>query len=160
MYILGVDPGVARTGYGVVAADGQRFSAGGYGSIITAAHLPLAKRLRTIYDELRAMLEACPVEGVAIEELFLAKNPRLALSVGHARGVVLLLAEQHGLPVFEYAVTEVKRAVVGNGVASKEQVRYMVSKLLGLQEAPRVYDAADALAVALCHAQRWALKPR
>jgi len=102
-------------------------------------------------------LDASPVEAVAVEELFLAKNPRVALTVGHARGVVLLLADQRGLPVFEYAVTQVKRAVTGNGLASKEQVRYMVGKLLGLSEAPRTYDAVDALAVALCHAQRCAL---
>ncbi|MGQ9559617.1 MAG: crossover junction endodeoxyribonuclease RuvC [Candidatus Oleimicrobiaceae bacterium] len=157
MIILGVDPGVARTGYGMVIGEGQRFAAAGYGSIVSKAGLPLGKRLCTIYEELSALLDASPVQGVAVEELFLARNPRLALSVGHARGVVLLLAEQRGLPVFEYGVTEVKRAVTGNGLASKEQVRYMVSKLLGLREAPRIYDAVDALAVALCHAQRCAL---
>jgi crossover junction endodeoxyribonuclease RuvC len=157
VFVLGVDPGVARTGYGVVMSDGQRFAATEYGSIASKAGLPLAKRLRTIYEELSALLDASPVEAVAVEELFLAKNPRVALTVGHARGVVLLLADQRGLPVFEYAVTQVKRAVTGNGLASKEQVRYMVGKLLGLSEAPRTYDAVDARAVALCHAQRCAL---
>ncbi|MDZ7296165.1 MAG: crossover junction endodeoxyribonuclease RuvC [candidate division KSB1 bacterium] len=159
MYVLGVDPGVARTGYGVVVAQGDRWGAVSYGSIVSEAREPLSRRLRTIYDELTAVLDASPVDGMAVEELFLAKNPRMALSVGHARGVVLLLAEQRGIPVFEYAVTEIKRAVVGNGAASKEQVRYMVSKLLGLGHVPQAYDAADALAVALCHLQRTARNP-
>ncbi len=155
--MLGVDPGVARTGYGVVAVEGQHYRAVSFGSIVSSAHVPLCSRLRTIYDQLSAVLDPCPVEGVAVEELFLARNPQLALNVGHARGVVLLLAAQRGLPVYEYAVSEIKRAVVGNGAASKEQVRYMVGKLLGLHEAPRAYDAADALAVALCHLQRTAV---
>ncbi len=149
--ILGIDPGTAITGYGVVseAAGGPRALA--YGVIRTPAHQELAQRLVTIYAELMAVLEVYHPDAVAVEEVFFSKNARTALSVGHARGVVLLAVAQQGIPLFHYKPTQVKQAVTGYGGADKRQIQEMMRMLLGLEKIPRPDDAADALAIALCH---------
>jgi crossover junction endodeoxyribonuclease RuvC len=154
MLILGVDPGLARTGYGVVERRGGEFRALAHGCVTTRARQPTAKRLKKIHDELAYLVDRWGVDELAVEDVFFAANVKLALNIGHARGVVLLMAVNRGIPSFEYSAREVKQAVVGNGAASKEQVQRMVTQLLGLPQPPEYYDAADALAVALCHGHR------
>ncbi len=149
--ILGIDPGTAITGYGVVTEVEGSAQALAYGVIRTPAHQPLPHRLVTIYAELNALLDRYQPRAVAVEEVFFSKNARTALSVGHARGVVLLAVAQRNIPLFHYKPTQVKQAVTGYGGADKRQVQEMVRMLLGLEEIPRPDDAADALAIALCH---------
>jgi crossover junction endodeoxyribonuclease RuvC len=153
---LGVDPGTAITGFGLVRDDGD-LSLVACGVITTPAGTPLAERLLAIHRELAALIEQHEPEAVAVEELFFSKNVRTAMSVGQARGVVLLAAAQAGLPVFHYKPTEVKQAVSGYGGADKAQVQEMVRLLLGLDAVPQPDDAADAVAVAVCHLHgaRW-----
>ncbi|GAB4530352.1 MAG: crossover junction endodeoxyribonuclease RuvC [Anaerolineae bacterium] len=157
MRVLGIDPGTAITGYGVVEGEGDSIALATYGAIRTPAEHPLAQRLQHIYHELQALIAAWRPESAAVEELFFSKNARTALAVGHARGVTLLALSEAGLPVYEYKPAEVKQAVAGYGNASKEQVQGMVQLLLNLDEIPRPDDAADALAVAICHfhSVRW-----
>lgn len=154
MVILGIDPGTAITGYGAVRYAGSRCRALGFGSIRTAAKTPEQDRLQVIYQRTQELISAYEPEAVCIERLFFNKNVRTALAVGQARGVVMLAAAQHGIPVFEYTPAAVKAAVTGQGRAPKEQVGYMVRALLALDEVPRPDDVADALAVAICHALR------
>ena len=156
MLVLGVDPGTAITGFGLVRDDGD-LSLVACGVITTPAGTPLAERLLAIHRELAALIEQHEPEAVAVEELFFSKNVRTAMSVGQARGVVLLAAAQAGLPVFHYKPTEVKQAVSGYGGADKAQVQEMVRLLLGLDAVPQPDDAADAVAVAVCHLHgaRW-----
>ncbi len=149
--VLGIDPGTAITGFGVVTEEGHTPRALDYGVIRTPAHQPLPDRLVTIYAELNALLERYRPDAVAVEEVFFSKNARTALSVGHARGVVLLAVAQRGIPLFHYKPTQVKQAVTGYGAADKRQIQEMVRMLLGLEAIPRPDDAADALAIALCH---------
>lgn len=152
MVVMGVDPGTATTGYGVVAqADGLHLVA--CGVISTSAGMPLAERLLTIHRQLTALIAQHRPEAVAVEELFFSKNVRTAISVSQARGVVLLTAAQAGVPVFEYKPGEVKQAVTGYGGADKAQMQEMVRLLLNLDQAPQPDDAADAVAIALCHLQ-------
>lgn len=151
--ILGIDPGTAITGFGVLADDRGDARSIDFGVIRTPAEDPLPRRLQTLYDELRALLERHRPHAVAVEELFFAKNARTALTVGHGRGVVLLAAAQSGAQIFQYKPAEVKQAVTGYGNAEKRQIQEMVRLLLGLDDIPRPDDAADALAVALCHFQ-------
>ncbi len=151
LVVLGVDPGTAITGYGVVAEEDQAPRALAYGVIRTPANQPLPQRLVTIYAELNALLDQFQPAAVAVEEVFFSKNARTALSVGHARGVVLLAAAQRGIPLFHYKPSQVKQAVTGYGGADKRQIQEMVRMLLGLDAIPRPDDAADALAIALCH---------
>lgn len=149
--IVGIDPGTAITGYGILAdvrGDPQAIT---YGVIRTPAEEPLHLRLRTLYEELTALLARHKPVAVAVEELFFSKNARTALSVGHARGVVLLAVAQSGATLFQYKPAEVKQAVTGYGNAEKRQIQDMVRLLLGLDDLPRPDDAADALAIALCH---------
>jgi crossover junction endodeoxyribonuclease RuvC len=155
--VLGVDPGTATTGYGIVEGEGDRLTLATYGTIVTPAHQPLAQRLQHIYRELRALVSEWHPDSAGVEELFFSKNARTALVVGHARGVVLLALTDAGLPIQEYKPAEVKQAVAGYGGAPKEQVQGMVKLLLGLDDVPRPDDAADALAVAICHfhSARW-----
>lgn len=157
MRILGIDPGTAITGYGVVEGDGDSLSLGAYGAIKTPSNKPLPQRLQQIYRELRALIAEWTPESAAVEELFFSKNARTALAVGHARGVALLALTDAGLPIQEYKPAEVKQAVAGYGNAPKDQVQGMVQLLLGLDQIPRPDDAADALAVAICHfhSARW-----
>lgn len=157
MRVLGIDPGTAITGYGVVEGDGDNLTLTTYGAVTTPADQPLAQRLQRIYRELRALIVEWDPDSAAVEELFFSKNARTALAVGHARGVALLALTDAGLPIQEYKPAEVKQAVVGYGNAPKDQVQGMVQLLLGLDEIPRPDDAADALAVAICHfhSARW-----
>ncbi len=151
MRVLGVDPGTARVGYGVVEEGATSLRAVTYGLVTTPSGVGLPERLQEIYQALRALLAETSPEALAAEELFFSRNARTALAVGQARGVVLLAAAHAGVPVFEYTPLQVKQAVVGYGKAPKEQVQEMVRVLLGLPEAPKPDDVADALAVAICH---------
>ncbi len=152
MLTLGIDPGTAITGYGLVRAAGDARRAVAYGAITTPADAPLARRLQILYADLRRLLATHRPDQAAVEQLFFSRNVTTALSVGHARGVVLLALAEADVPVFEYTPAEVKQAVVGYGRARKEQMQEMVRVLLGLDVTPTPDDAADALAVALCHA--------
>jgi crossover junction endodeoxyribonuclease RuvC len=150
--VLGIDPGLASTGYGVVERRGGRLVALDGGVIATAAGLAIERRLVDVHARVDALLEEhCP-DAVALEELYFGQNVRTAFAVGQARGVVLLAAGQHGLPCSGYTPQQVKAAVCGSGRAHKDQVARMVQALLALAELPRPDHAADALAVAVCHA--------
>ena len=151
MRVFGIDPGSERTGYGCVETDGSRHSMVVCGAITTTANAPLAGKLLDIHTRLARLLQDCRPDAVAIESLFYAVNARSALKLGHARGVAMLAAVEAGVPVFEYTPAEIKRSVVGYGRAEKPQVQQMVKLLLGLAAAPAPHDAADALAVAICH---------
>lgn len=151
MRIFGIDPGSVRTGYGCVDSDGSRHRLVLCGAIAAPRHLSFPERLHAIHGQLVALLADCRPDGVAVESLFHAVHARSALQLGHARGVALLAASQAGLAIAEYAPTEIKRAVVGYGRAEKPQVQEMIRLLLGLDQAPEPHDAADALAVAICH---------
>jgi crossover junction endodeoxyribonuclease RuvC len=155
--VLGIDPGTAITGFGIVEGEGDSLGLATYGAITTPANQPLAQRLQHIYRELRALIAEWHPDSAAVEELFFSKNARTALAVGHARGVALLALFDAGLAIQEYKPAEVKQAVAGYGNAPKEQVQGMVQLLLSLDEIPRPDDAADALAVAICHfhSARW-----
>jgi crossover junction endodeoxyribonuclease RuvC len=150
--ILGVDPGTATTGYALVAenAEGEVLLER-CGVFETRAGEPMPERLRSIHAGLSALIREAAPAAMAIEELFFSRNVTTALSVGQARGVALLAAAQAGLAVYEYKPAEVKQALVGYGAASKSQMQEMVRLMLGLAEAPHPDDAADAVAVAICH---------
>ena len=151
MRIFGIDPGSERTGYGCVETDGRRYRLVTCGAITAAPADAFPQRLARIHRELAAQLGACRPDCVAIENLFHAVNARSALLLGHARGVAMLAAVEADCTVVEYTPAEVKRAVVGYGRADKNQVQQMIKLLLGLDEVPLPHDAADALAVAICH---------
>lgn len=151
MRVLGIDPGTARVGYGVVEGEGALLRAVGYGVVATPASQALPERLKEIYRAIGALIAEMAPDALAAEELFFSRNARTAFAVGQARGVVLLAAAHAAIPVFEYTPLQVKQAVAGYGRASKEQVQEMVRVLLSLPEVPRPDDAADALAVAICH---------
>jgi crossover junction endodeoxyribonuclease RuvC len=150
MRVIGIDPGTAVTGYGVVDAEGNRLQAVTYGVIRTRSDLPVAARLEKIYHSLKKVMTEHQPQVASVEKLFVSKNPAMALAVGQARGASLLAAATMGLEVAEFTPLEVKQAVVGYGKADKSQVQQMVKVLLGLHEVPRPDDAADALAVAIC----------
>jgi crossover junction endodeoxyribonuclease RuvC len=152
--VIGIDPGLASTGWGVVGFDGSRFLHVGHGVVSTKPDSPLPERLLAIHDGIRAVLDEHAPAEAGIEELFFAKNVTSAMSVAQARGVVLLALAQRGIPVGFYAPQQVKAAVIGRGRAEKEQVQRLVGVILGLQEAPSPDHAADALAIAICHANR------
>ena len=160
MLILGIDPGTAIMGYGLIEKNGQRFTAVDYACWRTGPEMAMPERLLKLYTLLNEFLHSHRPEHVAVEELFFNRNTTTALAVGQARGVVMLAAAQHGLPVFEYTPLQVKQAVVGYGKAEKQQVQMMVRALLSLQEVPKPDDTADALAVAICHAQSFSLHRR
>lgn len=151
MRIFGIDPGSERTGYGCVETDGRRHQLVVCGAISALATDALPQRLARIHSELTALLAVARPDCVAIESIFHAANARSALKLGHARGVAMLAAIQAGCPVVEYTPTAIKRAVVGYGRAEKHQVQQMIKILLGLAAPPSPHDAADALAVAICH---------
>lgn len=152
MIVLGIDPGLASTGYGVVAHRDGRLVALDGGVIQTRAGVARERRLANIHGEIDELLAAHEPDGVALEELYFGQNVRTAFAVGHARGVVMLAAGQRGLACAGYTPQQVKGAVCGNGRAGKDQVARMVKTLLGLTEEPRPDHAADAFAVAICHA--------
>ncbi len=153
MLVLGIDPGTALCGYGLVRSEGDDMSLVAYGAISTPAKAPLSDRLLQIHAELAGMIKAHRPQSAAVEKLFFSKNTRTALAVGHARGVVLLAAAEAGLPVYEYTPNEVKQAIVGYGGADKNQMQQMVRMLLHLPYVPEPDDAADAVAIAICHIQ-------
>lgn len=151
MIILGIDPGIAIVGYGILEVNGNRLRALDYGCIKTDANLTFPERIKTIYDSLVELINRYKPTDLAVEELFFNKNVKTAILVGQARGVEILAAVNMGLDVFEYTPLQVKQAVVGYGRAEKEQVQEMVKILLNLNEKPKPDDVADALAVAICH---------
>jgi crossover junction endodeoxyribonuclease RuvC len=149
--VFGIDPGSERTGYGCVETDGRRHHLLACGAITPPARDPFPQRLAVIHRELQSLLVRWHPECVAVESLFHAVNARSALKLGHARGVAILAAVEAGCEVVEYTPAEVKRAVVGYGRAEKQQVQQMIRLLLGLEKPPAPHDAADALAIAICH---------
>jgi crossover junction endodeoxyribonuclease RuvC len=149
--IFGIDPGSERTGYGCVETDGSRHRVIVCGAITSRPTVSFPEKLLMIHGRLAALLKECAPDCVAIENLFHAKNAKSALKLGHARGVAMLAAVEATLPVIEYTPAEIKRAVVGYGRADKHQVQQMVKLILGLSRPPSPHDAADALAVAICH---------
>jgi crossover junction endodeoxyribonuclease RuvC len=150
MIIMGIDPGTAVTGYGVIRVSGNTLSCVDYGVIATDTSEPLQYRLLRIYDGIGAKTGEYLPERVAVEEAFYGKNVHTTLVLGHARGVAMLAAAQRGCGVYEYSPREIKKAVTGNGNAEKEQVKYMIKRLLGLPDDKTRQDAYDALAVAMC----------
>ena len=152
MKVLGVDPGTAATGYGVVVRkDGGAVSLVECGVIRTSADVELPARLREIHEGLGHVLDRHRPDAVAVESVFYGKNVRTTVILGHARGVILLAAAERGLEVADYSPAEIKNAIVGTGRGTKEQVQFMVKTLLRLKEVPAPADAADGVAVALCH---------
>jgi len=149
--VLGVDPGIAITGYGLVRQKQDALEPVAYGVITTPAGLPLPQRLQQLYQELQALVDRYQPAEAAVEELFFARNARTALAVGQARGVILLALATAGVPTYEYTPLQVKQSITGYGRASKEQMQDMVRLLLQLQAIPQPDDAADALAMAICH---------
>ncbi|HEX8856688.1 MAG TPA: crossover junction endodeoxyribonuclease RuvC [Thermoleophilaceae bacterium] len=156
--VLGIDPGTANTGFGVVLARAGSLAALDGGVIDTEANMPLERRLARIHDGVCALIEEHAPEALAVEDLYFGQNARSAFAVGQARGVVLLAAGQAGIPSFSYTPQAVKQAVCGAGNAAKDQVQRMVGALLRLPEPPHPDHAADALAVAICHANGANLK--
>ncbi len=151
--VLGLDPGTAIVGWGVVEAEGQDMVLCDYGTIRTPAKRPLAERVTHIYDELNKLLDRYSPDGVAIEELFFSRNVSTALPVAHARGVMLLAVYQRSIAIQEFKPVEIKKALTGYGKADKRQMQQMVRLLLGLDDIPRPDDAADAIAAAICYHQ-------
>jgi crossover junction endodeoxyribonuclease RuvC len=151
VFVLGVDPGLTRCGYGCVADEHGREIAVAAGIITTEPHLPLPERLAELRSELVALVHELQPAVVVVERVFFQTNARTAMSVGQASGIALVSAAEAGCPVVEYSANEVKLAVAGYGAATKEQVQRMVAELLRLPELPRPPDVADALALALCH---------
>ena len=161
MKVLGVDPGTAATGYGVVVrADGGAVSLVECGVIRTRSDAPLPERLQAIHEGLEDVLARHAPDVVAVESVFYGKNVKTTVMLGHTRGAILLTAALHGADVVDYSPAEIKNAMVGTGRATKEQVQFMVKKLLRLKEAPSPSDAADGVAVALCHLNTGRLDPQ
>ena len=160
MRVLGIDPGATATGYGLVELKGDTLSALRFGAISAPSKLPFAQRLLRIHQDLRALLTAERPDCAAIEAVFFARNVQSALRLGQARGVALLALAEAGIPIHEYSALEVKQAVTGYGHAGKGQVQEMVRLLLKLPEVPTPADAADALAIAICHQHASRLQSR
>ena len=153
MRILGIDPGYAIVGYGAVESGGGRYRPLAYGAILTQAEDPFERRLEIIYDDLTEILQRWKPQAAAIEKLYFHTNQKTVIEVAEARGVILLALKKAGLPFYEYTPLQVKTAVTGYGHAEKKQVMEMTRRLLRLRELPRPDDAADALAIAICHGQ-------
>ncbi len=152
MIILGIDPGFAIVGVGVIQYKGNKFSVIDYYAITTKAGLPLEERLKLIYEGIEDAINKYKPDCMAIEELFFNNNAKTAIQVGQARGVILLGAVRSGIPIYEYTPLQVKQSVVGYGRADKSQVQQMTKSLLCLSAVPKPDDVADALAIAICHA--------
>lgn len=152
MIILGIDPGFAIVGWGVIEYSGSRFKVLGYGSVETPAHIPMEERLVMINDGIKELIDTYHPDVMAVEELFFNTNITTGIRVAEARGVIIMRAHSLGVKVFEYTPLQVKQAVVGYGRAEKKQVISMVTRLLNLEKPPKPDDTADALAIALCHA--------
>ncbi|MCI2056662.1 MAG: crossover junction endodeoxyribonuclease RuvC [Oscillibacter sp.] len=155
MLILGIDPGVATIGFGLINADRGQAQMLRYGAITTPAGVPLSRRLLQIENDMEALIGQLNPDVISIEELFFNNNITTGIAVAHGRGVILYAAEKCGIPLFEYTPSQVKQAVVGYGRAEKHQVMDMTRRLLKLKAVPRPDDAADALALALCHARSY-----
>ena len=153
MIVLGIDPGVATIGFGVVRAERQKNTLVQYGVITTPPGIPLSSRLLQISDDMEELIRTFHPDEMAVEELFFTKNITTGIAVAHGRGVILCTAEKMGVPIYEYTPMQVKQAVVGYGLAEKKQVMDMTRRLLKLNAVPRPDDAADALAIAICHAR-------
>ena len=153
MQILGIDPGYATTGFGVVFSDRGNLKLLNFGTITTPTTLSFPQRLEVLYDDMEELLRTVKPEAVAVEELFWGHNITTGIGVSHGRGVILLAVEKAGVELFEYTPMQVKQAVVGYGKAEKRQVMDMTRRLLRLDRLPRPDDAADAIAIALCHAR-------
>lgn len=155
--ILGVDPGYAIVGFGVLDYDGMRFTPIEYGAILTEAHTPFPDRLKAIHTDMEFIFEKYAPECMAIEKLYFTSNQKTGIDVAQARGVTVLSAAERSIPIFEYTPLQVKSAVVGYGKAEKKQVMEMTRQLLNLAQIPKPDDAADALAIAICHGHstRW-----
>lgn len=151
MRILGIDPGYAIVGYGVLEYDGSKFRVIEYGAITTEASMDMFDRFKSIYDDVNEVIDRTKPEFMAIEELFFNSNQKTAINVAQARGVIILAALNHGVRIFEYTPLQVKQAVAGYGRADKNQVQQMVRLLLGLDKVPKPDDTADAVAIAICH---------
>ena len=153
MRILGIDPGYGITGFGIIEADRGNLQLVGCGAVTTPAGMDFSARLEIIYEDMRKLLQQAKPDAVAIEELFFGQNVTTGIGVAQSRGVILLAIRQAGLPVFSYKPMQVKQAVVGYGNATKHQVQDMTKRLLMLSQMPKPDDAADAIAIALCHAR-------
>ena len=153
MRILGIDPGFGIIGFGVIDKENSGLEVVDYGVITTPKEMPFNERLKVIYDSMNALLDRYNPEQVAIEELYFNKNITTGIKVAEARGIILLTFQQRKLPIFEYTPQDIKLALTGQGRATKHQMQFMVKTLLRLTKIPRPDDAADAVAVALCHSQ-------
>ena len=151
MIILGIDPGVASIGFGVIRAERGKNTLLRYGVITTPPGIPLSSRLLQIDRDMEELIHTFQPDEMAVEELFFSKNITTGIAVAHGRGVILLAAERLGVPIFEYTPMQVKQAVAGYGGADKRQVMLMTQRLLNMKQIPRPDDAADALAIAICH---------
>lgn len=151
MIIMGIDPGFAITGYGIVKYEGNKFSPLEYGAVITKASMPFAQRLLQLDEELVSIMEKYRPDAISVEELFFNKNIKTAIMAAHGRGVALAAAARSGAEVYEYTPLQVKQAVVGYGRAEKAQIQQMVKAILNLPGIPKPDDVADALAIAVCH---------
>ncbi len=160
MLILGIDPGLATVGYALVKIEGNKFSMVDYGTICTPSDLSDNKRLQLIYDRLNQIIKKYKPDQMAVEELFFNKNVKTAIRVGQARGVILLCGSRANIKVAEYTPLQVKQAVAGYGRAQKNQVQEMVKILLNLKSIPKSDDAADALAVSICHGNCYSSKQK
>lgn len=152
MRILGIDPGYAITGIGAIDYDGYNFRPVKFGAITTKAGTDFNLRLLTIYEDMTSLVKEVKPDYIAIERLYFTSNQKTAIDVAQARGIIVLVATQFGVPIFEYTPLQVKQSVVGYGKAEKKQVMEMTRSILGLKEVPKPDDAADALALAICHA--------
>ncbi len=155
MIILGIDPGYAIVGWGVLEYQGNRFRVLDYGAITTDASMEMFSRFQSIHNDLNSIIELYKPDAMAIEELFFNSNRTTAINVAQARGVLLLSALNHNVPIFEYTPLQVKQAVAGYGRAEKQQVQQMTKMLLHLESVPKPDDTADALAIAICHAHSY-----
>ena len=160
MKILGIDPGYAIVGYGIIESENGRFHPLDCGVLTTPQDMEFPKRLKSLYDGMSLLLLKQKPDVVAVEKLYFNTNVTTAIAVGHARGVLILAAENAGIPVFEYTPLQIKQAITGSGRADKIQMQTMVKMLLGLAAIPKPDDAADALAVALCHGQSYKLNQK
>ncbi len=152
MMILGIDPGYAIVGYGLIDYRNNHFTVVDYGAILTDAGTPFNERLEKIYDSLTAIIERYEPEAMSVEKVFYNSNAKTVIDVSQARGVIMLAAQKNKVPVFEYTPLQVKQSVVGYGRAEKKQIQEMTRRILALEKIPKPDDTADALAMAICHA--------
>ena len=158
MRIIGIDPGIAIVGFGIIDCQATKQHAVSYGAITTPAEMPTAKRLLTIKDNLKTIIETHQPDACGIETLYFSKNVKTAMTVSQARGVIMCTLEEYNIPMYDYSPTQVKSAILGFGGAEKKQVQFMTKELLNLPNLPKPDDVADALAIAICHHHSFSLK--